>query len=129
MVLENEFLRAEVAEKGAELKSLMRKDDAYEYLWNADPKYWGKTSPVLFPIVGALRDDTYWYEGKSYRLPRHGFARDVFFHESRISDTSVVFTLTDSPETQQVYPFAFRLTLRYELIGSSLICTYEVSNP
>lgn len=129
MVLENEFLRAEVAAKGAELKRLMRKDDAYEYLWNADPRYWGKTSPVLFPIVGALRDDTYWYQNRPYHLPRHGFARDLIFLESQVSGTSGVFTLTDSPNTQQVYPFAFQLTLRYELINSSLVCTYEVFNP
>lgn len=129
MVFENEFLRAEVAEKGAELKSLMRKDDAYEYLWNADPKYWGKTSPVLFPVVGALKDDTYWYAGKSYHLPRHGFARDLIFGATRVSGTSGVFTLSDSQETRRVYPFAFQLKLCYELIGFRLVCTYEVSNP
>jgi len=129
MVIENGLLRVEIAAKGAELKSLTRQADAYQYLWNGDPKYWGKTSPILFPIVGGLKDDTYWYGGKSYHLSRHGFARDLHFRESQISDTSGIFTLADDSETRQVYPFAFQLQIRYELIEATLTCTYEVINP
>ncbi len=129
IVLENESLIAGINEKGAELKSLRKKDNGHEYLWNADPAYWAKTSPVLFPIVGALKDDTYFYQDKSYRLPRHGFARDLIFEADAISKTEVALTLTDTEDTWTVYPFSFRLTLRYKLVGSSLVCTYEVFNP
>ena len=128
MILENEILRAEVLAAGAELRRLTRKTDGYEYLWNANPAYWAKTSPVLFPVVGALKDDTYQYEGKTYHLPRHGFARNMQFDARQISSTCGEFSLTDSSETRQWYPFAFRLVLRYELIGDTLACTYTVTN-
>lgn len=129
MVLINEFLQAQIDFRGAELKSLKRIQDGYEYLWNADPQYWAKTSPVLFPIVGALKDDTYFYKGRSYHLPRHGFARDHRFDGKQLSDTEGVFTLQDTEETREAYPFAFQLVLRYELVGHTLRCTYEVNNP
>lgn len=128
-ILENEYLIAEINEKGAELKSLRRKADGHEYLWSADPAYWAKTSPVLFPIVGALKGNRYFLSDKAYELPRHGFARDMVFEAEVISGSEVVFTLTDSDMTWPIYPFAFRLTLRYKLVESSLVCTYEVFNP
>lgn len=129
IILENEYLIAEIYKRGAELKHLRKKDDGHEYLWSANPAFWAKTSPVLFPIVGALKDDTYFFRGKEYRLPRHGFARDRMFEEAVISETEVAFALTDTEETRAVYPFAFQLTLRYKLVESSLVCTYEVLNP
>lgn len=128
MILENEFLRAEIIAEGAELKSLTGKHSNHEYLWHADARYWGKTSPVLFPIVGALKDNTYFYQGQPYHLPRHGFARDQVFEETLVSSTEAVFTLSDTAETQRIYPFAFRLSLRYKLRDSVLTCTYEVTN-
>ncbi len=128
-ILENDYLIVAINEKGAELKSLRKRDDRHEYLWNADPAYWAKTSPVLFPIVGALKGDTYVFRNKEYRLPRHGFARDSVFEEELITRTEVAFTLVDSEKTRAVYPFGFQLTLRYRLVASSLICTYEVFNP
>jgi len=129
MVLENGFLRAEVNAKGAELKSLRSTSDGYEYLWSADPAYWAKTSPVLFPIVGALKDNNYYYAGEKYEMLRHGFARDHFFEGSQLSDDEALFVLKDTKETRISYPFAFRLSLRYALIDHSLRCTYEVHNP
>ncbi len=77
--LEHDLLRISIAEKGAELQSLYRKDLNLEYLWSGDPAYWGKFSPVLFPIVGGLKDNTYFYKGQAYQLGRHGFARDMEF--------------------------------------------------
>jgi len=129
MTLENGLIRAEITAKGAELKSLKCIQDGVERLWSADPAYWAKTSPVLFPIVGALKDDTYFYKGKSYHLPRHGFARDHVFEHKQLADEEVVFTLRDTEETRRVYPFAFQLSLRYKLAGYTLSCRYEVSNP
>jgi galactose mutarotase-like enzyme len=127
--LENEYIQASFANKGAELRSLRSKKDNIDYLWNGDPNYWGKFSPVLFPIVGALKNNTYYYEDKAYQLTRHGFARDKDFEANQVSHTEVVFTLTHSDETLKVYPFQFILRLRYKLLASTLSCTYEVFNP
>ena len=129
MVLVNEFLQVQIDPKGAELKSLRSNEYNHEYLWQANPQYWAKTSPILFPIVGELKGGTYFYEHNSYRLPRHGFARDHVFTENKLSDTEAVFTLKDSVETHRVYPFAFRLSVHYKLVGRALSCSYEVYNP
>ncbi|SKB35893.1 Galactose mutarotase [Parapedobacter luteus] len=129
ITIANEWLQATISPIGAELRSLKRQHDNHEYLWNANPRYWAKTSPVLFPIVGALKDDTYYYRGRAYRLPRHGFAREKSFDGKLLSPTEAVFTLTDSEETRTVYPFAFQLMLRYRLDGHALTCRYEVHNP
>lgn len=128
IIVENEILRAVIAEKGAELQSLINKENGIEYIWSGDAAYWGKHSPILFPIVGALKNDTYFYKEKAYQLPRHGFARESVFLKEKLSSTEAVFTLTQSAETLKVYPFAFTLKLRYQLVANSLICTYEVSN-
>ncbi len=129
LTIENAQLRAVIAPKGAELQSLFNKQTGIEHLWNADPNYWGKYSPVLFPIVGGLKNNTYYYQDKVYQLPRHGFARDMTFEAEQISTVEVLFTLSQSEETLVVYPFAFELKLRYRLEGAALICQYEVCNP
>jgi galactose mutarotase-like enzyme len=127
--LENEHFKASFAAKGAELQNVTGTHSGTEFLWSGDPTFWGKFSPVLFPIVGALKDDSYKFEGKKYELPRHGFARDLNFDHEFISEHELLFTLTHSEETLQVYPFEFKLGLRYKIFGASLCCTYEVYNP
>jgi galactose mutarotase-like enzyme len=98
-------------------------------MWSGNPLFWGKTSPILFPIVGALRDDSYSFKGKKYSLPRHGFARDMEFNLQQISTSEILFTLHHSDETLAKYPFEFNLGIRYQLTGNSLTCGYEVYNP
>ena len=90
--LKNEQLSVVVSEKGAELQSIK---DAHgkEYLWQADPKYWGRHSPILFPIVCSVNDETYRVDGKEYHLPRHGFARDATFKLIAQSQRKVTFVL------------------------------------
>lgn len=127
--LENEYLKASFAIKGAELQSLKNKNNHTEYLWSGNPHYWGKFSPVLFPIVGGLKQNTYYYKNKAYHLPRHGFARDKNFEPDQISSTTLVFSLKHDEETLKVYPFPFELQLRYTLTGATLSCSYTVSNP
>lgn len=128
ITLENDYLKVSLAAKGAELQGLYSKETEIEYLWNANPKYWAKHSPVLFPIVGSLKDDHFNYKGKKYELPRHGFARDHFFDTEKISNSEAVFTLKQSDETLKVYPFYFELRLIYRLIERKLNLTYEVIN-
>lgn len=127
--LENEHIRATFAEKGAELQYITGVHSDTEFIWSGDSKFWGKFSPVLFPIVGALKDNTFYYEGKAYELPRHGFARDMVFQHQFINDRELLFTLTQTEETKSKFPFDFQLNLRYRIFGASLCCTYEVFNP
>jgi galactose mutarotase-like enzyme len=127
IILENENLRAVIATKGAELQSLINKQNNLEYMWNGAAA-WPKHSPVLFPIVGGLKNDTYYFKDKAYKLPRHGFARDKTFTAEKISDTEAVFTVTEDEQTLQVYPFVFTLQLRYSLNEGAISCTYEVYN-
>jgi galactose mutarotase-like enzyme len=129
IILENEQLRATIATRGAELQNLFNKTTGIEHMWSGDAAYWGKHSPVLFPIVGSLLNNIFYYHGKAYHLPRHGFARDKTFTAEQLNATAAVFTLTADEQTLEVYPFAFELKLCYELNGASISCTYEVYNP
>lgn len=126
--IENQFVKAVIQAKGAELVSFINKSNGMEYMWSGDPAVWGKHSPVLFPIVGGLKNNTYFYDGKPYELPRHGFARDrVFSLQEQTADT-VTFLLRDDEESHRVYPFSFELRMRYSLYENSLSVTYEVIN-
>jgi galactose mutarotase-like enzyme len=127
--LHNEFLNVSIDPKGAEMQMLCRKADDLNYLWKGDPAFWGKHSPVLFPIVGALRGNTYFYEGKSYTLPRHGFARDKVFEVISANPEEALFSLSDDEATHSVYPFPFVFRIRYRLDGPVLEVGYEVHNP
>ena len=124
--LSNNELSIRISEKGAELQSINYND--LEYLWQADTKFWGKHSPVLFPIVGELKNGKYIFENKEYALSRHGFARDNIFDAQKISDTSAIFTLHSGDKTLAVYPFQFTFQLRYEINDDELSCTYVVKN-
>jgi galactose mutarotase-like enzyme len=126
--LENEYVIARIDEQGAELKSLISKETQLEYMWSGDGTYWGKFSPVLFPIVGSLIGNTYYFQGQAYHLPRHGFARDKKFAVEKISDSEALFTLEYDEETLVVYPFRFKLVLHYRLVDSKLSCSYVVAN-
>lgn len=128
IILKNDTLTAVIAIKGAELQQLKHNHTGVNYLWNGDAAHWGKYSPVLFPIVGGLKNDTYRYHNNEYHLPRHGFARDRDFKALQLSDTEVLFTLSDDEQTWAVYPFAFTLKIRYLLNNNRLACTYEVQN-
>jgi galactose mutarotase-like enzyme len=127
-IIENECLKVSVHPMGAELTGLFNKHTGIEYLWNADPQYWAKHSPVLFPIVGTLKDNSYLFKGKSYRLSRHGFAREQLFDVEKISAKEVTFLLKDNTATQSVYPFTFVFRIRYELEKDLLNVQYEISN-
>ncbi len=128
ITLQNETLTAVIANKGAELQQLKHNHTGIDYLWSGDAAYWGKHSPVLFPIVGGLKDDTYFYNGHQYHLPRHGFARDRDFAVQQLSSSEAVFSLQDDERTWEVYPFSFHLKIRYQLNNNWLACTYEVYN-
>lgn len=127
-ILENEVLRVEVSSKGAELQTISNKVFGLEYLWNGDPAFWAKRSPVLFPIVGSLKNNTYFYKGKSYQLPRHGFARDMEFQMEKQHPKEITLLLSSSAETKNNYPFDFEFRIRYQIQGDELSTEYSVKN-
>lgn len=126
--LENETLEILIAAKGAELQKVYNKQTKLDYLWDADPAFWGKHSPVLFPIVGSLKDNSYRFNHQTYHLSRHGFARDMEFKVLQQSDTDILFSLTQTPETLQVYPFNFEFQVGYTLHENRVEISYDVIN-
>ncbi len=126
--LENEVLAVEIDSFGAELKSVKRKADGREYMWHADPAYWGRTSPVLFPFVGSVKNKEYRYEGKAYEMGQHGFARDMEFSCESEGKNVIWFALSSTDGTYEKYPFAFRLHIGYELSGNEVKVLWKVEN-
>lgn len=126
--LENEHFRIGLLELGAELRSVINKKTQNEYIWQADPSVWNRSSPVLFPFVGRLKNDQYEYLGKVYNLPQHGFARNYVFDIITQTDSQVTFQLISSEETLKNFPFQFNLQLNYELKDNSLELNYRVEN-
>lgn len=126
-ILSNDILTVEVSGHGAELQSI-RKGDV-EYLWQGDPSFWGRRSPVLFPIVGSVWESRYRVGGKEYQLGQHGFARDMDFTLVSSSQTEVRYRLESSEDTLAKYPYPFVLEIAYRLHGSSLDVIWEVMNP
>lgn len=127
--IQNEYLTAEVDSFGAEIKSLKRNEDGREYMWHGDEKYWGRTSPVLFPFVGAVRDKKYRFGGKEYTMGQHGFARDMEFALVSQKDDEIVFMLESDETTMAKYPFCFQLRIGYRLEKSSVKVSWQVKNP
>lgn len=126
--ISNSILSATINHKGAELISLKNHKSNREYIWEGNPEYWGKHSPILFPIIGTLKQNSYQYINTSYALPRHGFARDLDFEVVQQSENHVIFSLKSSSETIKVYPFQFELQVCYTLIENDLIIGYKVMN-
>lgn len=126
--IHNSYLSVSVASKGAELQSLIHKDFGIEYMWSGDPEFWGKKSPVLFPVVGGLKQNSYKHNGIQYQLGRHGFARDMDFDVTEQTEESITFTLNSSAATEKVYPFPFRFSVKYTLDENKLHVAYIIKN-
>jgi galactose mutarotase-like enzyme len=124
--ISNSQLSATINTLGAELISLIKSNK--NYIWQLDETYWNKTSPILFPIVGRLKNDSYEFNGKMYHLARHGFARNMEFSFDKKSDSQVIFELNESEETKINYPFDFKLLIAYTLIENELVIEYFVRN-
>lgn len=124
--LKNDCLEAAVRSMGAEVVSLKR--GGQEFIWQRDEAFWGRSSPVLFPFVGSLKGKAYRYEGKTYAMGQHGFARDMEFEIVSRTDTALTMALTESKETLAKYPFRFRLEISYVLQGNCLTVGWRVLN-
>lgn len=126
--LENEFLKVEISESGAELRRVYDKELKKERMWSGNPELWDRVSPVLFPIVGKVKDGYYLYKDESYKLPQHGFLRDQTFNLVSESKDSLVFNFTSTQELLEVYPFKHQVDIEYKLEGSSMKVLWTVKN-
>jgi galactose mutarotase-like enzyme len=124
----NEALIVTLNPRGAEVLSIFSKQTQLDYLWNGDPAFWPKTSPVLFPIVGGLKENTYFYNGETYHLGRHGFGRESLYEVTAQTENSITFTLNANETTLKVYPFLFTFSVKYELSANKLSVSYLVEN-
>ncbi|MCP9200971.1 aldose 1-epimerase family protein [Gramella sp. GC03-9] len=126
---ENEFLKIQIQETGAELCSLIDKRTGIEHIWQADPKIWSSHAPNLFPIIGALKDGMTYFEGKPYEIPKHGLVRhnkDIRLKQR--TETELVFELIYSEDSLKLYPFKFDFRISFSLSGSSLQVKHQVIN-
>ena len=127
--ISNGKLVVSVDSLGAELKSLRRVDTEKEYMWCGDAKYWNKTSPILFPQVGGLKNGEYRFNDETYKMPKHGFARDKEFQLMSHESTEIWFVLEADEETKKIYPFDFKLEIGYRLENMTLKVLWRVQNP
>jgi galactose mutarotase-like enzyme len=125
--LRSNQLTVKIKEQGAEMCSVTNKKDI-EFVWQANEKIWPRHAPVLFPIVGKLKENKYEFDGQSYQLGQHGFARDMKFKVVERSDTKCTLELQSDSKSKKQYPFDFSLKIIYELSNNELTTRYQVEN-
>ena len=128
MIIENNFLRVTCKPEGAELTSIFHKQHDLEYLWQAGIA-WMKHAPVLFPIVGELKNKRYFYNDNEYKMERHGFARNMVFMIHEQSDEHITYRLVADENTQQAYPILFTFDIKYSIDKETLAVDYIIHNP
>ena len=126
--IENEKIKVTISSRGAELSSLILKEDGTEYLWQADPTYWTGHAYDLFPICGRLTEGKYFYRGKLYEMNLHGFFRKTEIPMIEQTASKIVFRLTDDEVSLAQYPFHFEFTVTYTLDGGSVKTEFNVVN-
>lgn len=126
--IENNHLRIKVNSKGAELKSIYSFSNEKEYMWQANPMYWAKTSPVLFPTIGKTYNEEYLYNGKKYKMSKHGFAREMEFELIEQTKDKIVLEISSTSETYKKYPFKFNFKISYSLVGNIVEVGYQIKN-
>ena len=124
--LSNKIINISINEIGAEIRKLTVNDK--DRFWCGDGNIWGGVAPVLFPICSLLKNDEYTYNGKSYTLEKHGFARKMQFNLINKTNNMAEFSLKSNEETLKKYPWEFELIIRYEIIDNKLNVTYKVKN-
>jgi len=127
LTIKTNEIEVAAATKGAELQSIMG-PGGVEYLWQGDPAFWPRRSPLLFPIAGSLPGGTFAYAGKTYKLGNHGFAREFEFRAAAQGSDFLRFELTSDEASLALYPFRFKLAIIYKVKGDRLEVGYEVTN-
>lgn len=126
-ILKNQKLEIKIDKLGAQLTSIKDKENI-EYLWTANEKYWARHAPILFPIVGKVKDNKYKIDNKEYNLNQHGFARDSEFEILKNEDDILIYRLKYNEESLKKYPYKFELLIEYKLIDNKLQIKYKVNN-
>jgi galactose mutarotase-like enzyme len=126
--LSNGCFAARIAEAGAELQSLVDLSTRQEHIWCGDPAWWKGSAPVLFPVIGGLKDGGYTWEGRQYMMSSHGFARTSAFTVTRSAEDSAELELCSSAATREMYPFDFSLRVGFSLERAGMAVRYEVRN-
>ena len=126
--IENEYLKVTVTTWGAQVKSIVRKCDNVEHIWQANPAVWGYHAPILFPHAGKVVDGTIHAKGKDYPSGQHGFARLMEHTFVDQDENTIVLELSSSPETLEKFPFEFRLVSTFTLERDMLHHTLTVEN-
>lgn len=126
--IENDFLKVGVKEFGCELTTVISKNNSNEYLWQGDKSVWYGQSPILFPIVGRLIEDSYYLNGKKYSMPKHGFARKMQWTLLNKEEDNMSLILSETEETLKVYPYEFDLIVTFTLIDNKLKVNHCVVN-
>lgn len=127
--LSNEVLTIRISALGAELCGIKGEKTGTEYMWQADPTFWKRHSPILFPIVGSVWENRYKVDGLEYNMSQHGFARDMEFKLLCLSENEAKFSLEHNDHTLKVYPYPFRLEIGYKLEGNQIKVLWRVQNP
>ncbi len=126
--IENKFLKVGIKQVGAEFFSLQSKVDGTEYLWQADPKFWGRHSCILFPYIGKVWDDKFRIGEKTFAGKQHGLARNLPFEPILLEEEKVIFQLKHNEKILNEYPYQFSLLMKYVLEKNQLHIIYEVEN-
>lgn len=127
--LENEWLKVSVNDWGAELCSIYDKKADREVIWTADPAFWNRHAPVLFPFVGKVTGGFYTYDGQKYPMGQHGFARDREFLCIKQDETAISHRLVSDEASKKIYPFDFELEIVHKLEGKCVTVEWKVLNP
>lgn len=126
--LNNKWLHVEFSEVGAEMCRIVGLRTKNEYIWNGDPQYWDQHSPLLFPLVGKLRDGKALIDGKVYEIPKHGFVSRERFERISCTASSVTYRLESKPAMHRIYPFPFRLDVTYKLRANHIAVSWTILN-
>lgn len=127
ITIKNKCLTVDISEKGAEIKRILGKNGT-DFLWDGKNDAWDETAPILFPICGGLKDDTYIFEGKKYKIQKHGFIRDKIFSVVKTEKDYAELLFCSDDETKKIYPFDFAFYAIYKLEDNALHVSYKVEN-
>ncbi len=127
--IQNNKLKIAIKKAGAELCEISSIKNNTQFMWNANPDVWGSFAPNLFPIIGVLKDDTYFFENKKYSLPKHGLTRhndSVVLHKQ--TKSSLTFKLKYNDDSLKIYPFKFELFITYQLLENKIDVIHTIKN-
>ena len=126
-IIRNEHLEVRIDAKGAQMTSI-KDQNGNEYLWQGNPMYWEEQAPNLFPYIARMTEGKYILDGKTYEMDIHGFAKDTVFEVNQISESEIIFSITDTEKTYKQYPYKFTFDVIYRVLGTNLQVLYRVKN-